>query len=172
MSDTKIITRFEMTRPDELVEARPVEGVYLAEVTDPAGTDLERIRRLHDDIAAPHRWSSLSWSPERWQRWLEASDLHHWSIQRHGTDIGWGCLRQHTDGEVELDSFGLLPATIGNGYGGHALTLLTRQAWARMAVPSGPGLLWLTTTNWDHPHAAANYRARGFRATTTRSATL
>lgn len=62
-------------------------------------------------------------------------------IQRHGTDIGWGCLRQRSAGEVEIDSFGLLPALIGRGCGGHALTLLARQAWARMAVPSGAGLL-------------------------------
>lgn len=170
MLNTKIVTRFEMNRARELVEARLVDGVGLAAVLDPSGEDLDRLRWLHDQIATPHRWSSLAWSRDRWQRWLESADLHHWTIQRDGVDIGWGCLRRHRDSEIELDSFGLLPAWIGYGYGGHALTLLVREAWAQMVERAGDGLLWLTTTNWDHPYAAANYRARGFRATASRPA--
>jgi GNAT superfamily N-acetyltransferase len=67
------------------------------------------------------------------------------------------------EGDVEIKSFGLLPAFIGQGLGGHLLTVAVERAWA----PAGDGGLgatrvWLHTCTHDHPHALQNYRARGF----------
>lgn len=163
-AEPKVVTRFEMTRREDLVPARPLPDVRLVEAADPAGEDQDRIRRLHDQLAAPHGWSSLRWPTSTWNHWLRSQDLRHWYIQHGGADIGWGCLRRHGRAEIELDTFGLLPQSIGHGYGGHALTLFIQQAWGQMGTH---GLLWLTTTTRDHPHAARNYRARGFRPTAT-----
>jgi GNAT superfamily N-acetyltransferase len=142
--------------------------VTLTPVDQPAGRDFIMLRALHDRIAAAHHWSSLTWSKQRWIDWLDDADLHHWWIKLHDDLIGWGCLRRHTGPEVEIDTFGIVPEHIGRGYGGYALSILTDIAWRLHGHGTGSGAgaavrrVWLHTSTWDHPHALANYRERGF----------
>jgi GNAT superfamily N-acetyltransferase len=63
-------------------------------------------------------------------------------------------------GEVEVDTFGLLPDHIGQGMGGHFLTVGVRLAWA---VAPAVSRVWLHTCSRDHGHALPNYERRGFR---------
>jgi hypothetical protein len=54
-------------------------------------------------------------------------------------------------GEVEVDTFGLLPDHIGQGIGGHFLTVGVRLAWA---VAPAVLRVWLhTSSSRDHRHA-------------------
>ena len=59
---------------------------------------------------------------------------------------------------VEIAYFGLLPQCIGQGLGGHLLTVAIERAWQM-----GATRVWLHTSTRDHPLALANYQARGLR---------
>jgi len=157
--DRQAVTHLEMTAADQLRSARPVHGLELPPIQDPGGSDLTLLRSVHDALAAAHLWSSLAWSEQQWREWVGDAALRHWWIRVGNDTIGWGCLRAHPDDEMEIDSFGIVPDAIGHGYGGYALTLLTRIAWE-----SAPSVrrVWLHTSTWDHPHALANYHSRGF----------
>jgi hypothetical protein len=63
-------------------------------------------------------------------------------------------------GEVEIETFGLVPEFIGKGLGGYALTLGVQRAWN--LVP-GVRRIWLHTSSLDHPGALPNHQRRGFR---------
>jgi ribosomal protein S18 acetylase RimI-like enzyme len=68
------------------------------------------------------------------------------------------------DGDVEIKSLGLLPRFIGQGLGGHLLTVAVERAWAPIEDGGmGATRVWLHTCTHDHPHALHNYQARGFR---------
>jgi GNAT superfamily N-acetyltransferase len=167
-SNPKVIINLHMTSRDQLSWATPVQGLAVTPMDDPTGRDFAELRAVHDRIAAAHHWSSLTWSGQQWIDWLDDETKHHWWIKLHGTVIGWGCLRRHPGPEVELDTFGILPEHIGHGCGGHALSLLTDIAWRLSDPGPTPGTttavrrVWLHTSSWDHPHALANYRRRGF----------
>ncbi|SIM87573.1 GNAT family N-acetyltransferase [Micromonospora cremea] len=168
MHSEKLITCLQMTSPGQLRWARAVEGLALVPVKDPAGDSLSQLQEVHDRIALAHRWSSLAWSRQNWVDWLSDPALQHWWIHVNDKLAGWGCLRWHSGPEVELDTFGLRPEYIGHGYGGYSLSLLTHAAWNLLGPQNGVELggrtrrAWLRTSSWDHPHALANYRARGF----------
>lgn len=160
----------QMLEPAELRPAQPVACLTLVRVRDPVGRDADVLRDLHDEIARPHHWSSLAWSNDRWRRWLTTQEQHHWFIVLDEARIGWACLQRHGDEEVEIDNFGLVPAAIGRGYGGAALTMLVQTAWGLVTEGETEpgerctrGRLWLRTSSFDHPNAVANYKARGFQ---------
>lgn len=62
--------------------------------------------------------------------------------------------------EVEIVSFGLLPAFHGQGLGGPALTWAVDLAWTASGTPVSR--VWLHTNSFDHPRALVNYEKRGF----------
>jgi len=129
MLPEKVVTHLQMTNASQLRPARTICGLVVTPVEDRAGQDQALLRSVHDRIAPVHRWSSLAWSQRQWQDWLSDPRLHHWWIKLNDGVIGWGCLREHSGPEVELDTFGIVPEDIGHGYGGYALTLLTQTAW-------------------------------------------
>ena len=75
-----------------------------------------------------------------------------------GSPAGYFELEGQPGGNVEITSFGLLPAYIGRGLGGHLLTVAIEKAWQM-----GSSRVWLHTCSLDHPGALANYCARGFQ---------
>ena len=163
------VTYLRMPNPRQLRPSRPVEGLELGQVDDPSGIGTPVLRALHDQIAAPHHWSSLSWSDGRWKEWLTTPGLQHWYVEFRGRRIGWACLQRHSATEVEIDNFGLIPSVVGQGFGGPALTRLTRIAWDLIVEEGIPAeesaaapCVWLHTSSFDHPHALPNYQARGF----------
>ncbi|MGH4015810.1 MAG: GNAT family N-acetyltransferase [Pseudonocardiaceae bacterium] len=151
------VTYLEITSPDQLIPGRvPFADVTLESVDV---TALPLIRSTHDRVAAPHHWPSLTWSEQQWLNLLSRPGVRSW-IARIGGDVaGLVQLERHTEGDVEIIKFGLVPEFVGRGFGGHLLTLATRLAWEVAGVER----VWLHTSSLDHPHALGNYRSRGFR---------
>ncbi len=93
-------------------------------------------------------------------------------IEINGEIGGFFELEYHGKGDCEITVFGLVPELVGNGFGGHALTVCTKESWnvnsdKNPDVPIvGDGQkitrVWLHTCTLDHPHALQNYLSRGF----------
>jgi len=98
-----------------------------------------------------------------------------WLATVHGMPAGYAELdpQPGDDGlQVEIAYFGLVPAFVGRGLGGHLLTTGLRAAWSlpeRWPALGPVGRVWLHTCSLDGPGALPNYLARGLRvyATTT-----
>lgn len=155
----KLVTYFEMVRPEQLRPAPEIAELEVLRLSD-AAAQAERIRLQHDAIATPHHWSSLArdWRSEATAEMLAAPGRSDWIATVAGRDVGWGALVEE-GGDVEIVAFGVRADAVGHGYGGAFLTALLRAAWAR--VEPG-GRVWLHTSSWDHPNAEPNYVARGF----------
>ncbi len=163
----EVVTYLEMTAPHQLRPARPAAAdVDLLRV----GPDLtESYARAANRVAAPHGWTSLDWSPARWDAFFAWYDLRAWLIRANGEPVGVLAMAGQPDGNVEILTFGLVPEMVGQGVGGHALTMSVRIAWNSVDDDLAPvRRVWLHTSSLDHPHARRNYRARGFRPFWTR----
>lgn len=153
----EIVTYLEMTARTDLVAAEPVPGLAL--------DLLDRGDRLVIDlqvrIGAPHGWGCATRTGEEWISWLAARpDRQYWRLSFEGEPAGMVAYDIRSTGEVEIETFGLVPEFVGRGLGGYALTLGVRQAWN---LTPAVERIWLHTSNLDHPNAMANYRRRGFR---------
>jgi GNAT superfamily N-acetyltransferase len=148
-----LVTFVEMLAPDQLRPGRPAPRLAIR-----AEHDVSLIRSIHDRVGTPHQWSSLSWSNQRWAEELARPDLHYWVGWVGQEPVGLLALSTPADGDCEIDTFGLVPEHIGQGLGGHFLTVAVRLAWKL-----GATRVWLHTSSRDHRHALANYLARGFR---------
>lgn len=160
----KLVTFLEMTDPGQLRPATAVTGLEVVRL-EGASLQQDRVRRLHDAVAIPHLWSSVGRFDERWRRWSEEPTRSHWVAVAGDRDVGWGSLVVDPDGDIEIRSFGIRCDLIGHGYGGAFLTELVRRAWQQLVpgrTEARATRVWLHTSSWDHPHALANYRARGF----------
>ncbi|MGH8822919.1 MAG: GNAT family N-acetyltransferase [Jiangellaceae bacterium] len=157
----QVVTYLAMTSPDQLRPGRlPPVALDLRRQTRPA----RAVRAVHDRIARPHHWSSLSWSEAQWEQYLNYRHLHHWIAWVGDHEAGLISLRFLPRGEVEIDTFGLVPEYVGQGFGGNLLALAVRLAWDFETSGAGPvRRVWLHTSSLDHPHALPNYRSRGFR---------
>jgi hypothetical protein len=124
-------------------------------------------------------WPSLKgtktippWTQCQWVDHLKRIGVQAYVIEINGEIGGFFELEYHGNGDCEITVFGLVPELIGNGLGGHALTVCTEQAWnvnsdKNSDAPTvGDGQtvtrVWLHTCTLDHPHALQNYLARGF----------
>ena len=153
----EVLTYLHMRSPDELRPAPPVQ-VDVEVLEQDRFSPL--VRGLTIGIGTAHGWSSQQWSEERWEHYLAQPHLRHWVAAVAGAPSGLLSLHVQPDGDVEIDTFGLLPCRLGQGIGGHFLTLGARLAWAAAPLVSR---VWLHTSTRDHPHALPNYERRGFR---------
>lgn len=122
-------------------------------------TDLETVRRVTLAIGAPYQWPSTTWNDENLVDYLARDDLRHWTAELEGDQVGLVSLRFGVD-EVEIDTFGLVPAHVGRRLGGAFLILATEVAWRESPQARR---VWLHTSSQDHPRALANYERHGFR---------
>lgn len=155
---TGIITYYvEMNHPDELRPAREsalVLELRQVEIPSPAYN-----RFLYATVGQAWAWiDRLAWSEEEWLHYLNRADLQTWVAYVQGTPAGYFELERQADANVEIVYFGLMPQFIGQGIGGQLLTLAVERAWQMSATR-----VWLHTCSKDHPHALANYEARGFK---------
>lgn len=151
-------TYLEMTSFDQFVPA-PVpehEELRLEECTERRQT----VRSLQLEIGKPHNWPRARWDEKSWQHYLSQPSRRHWIAKLSGLEVGLLSLDFGPDGDVEIDTFGLLPEYVGRGLGGRFLTLGVRLAWT---LDADVKRLHLSTTTNDHPHAIVNYKRRGFR---------
>jgi GNAT superfamily N-acetyltransferase len=147
----------EMRQPEDL-RGRPAPQadvmVARAEIPSP-----EFSRFLYTAVGGDWYWTDrLTWDYDDWSRHLARPEVETWVAYASGTPAGYFELKAPGDGDVEIISFGLLPAFIGRGIGGYLLTVAVQRAWAL-----GASRVWLGTCSLDGPHALANYQARGFR---------
>ncbi|MET8848800.1 GNAT family N-acetyltransferase [Amycolatopsis sp. NPDC004625] len=151
----EIVTQLEMTAADQLNPAPAVDGVAVRAV--PPGP---LIRELHVLIGTPYRWPSVARGDEDWDRWLAEPGRQYRLVEYRGEVAGAADFEPQPGGVVEITTFGLVPAFVGKGLGGYALTLVVADAWA---LP-GTRRVWLHTSTLDHPNALPNYLRRGFRS--------
>lgn len=154
MSD-EIITYLSMHTPAALAwPARtPAFSLTRQQPIDPG-----QLAALYHRVGANYHWTDrASWTHADWRARSRAPGVSLW-LARAADLIGFVELAVDTAGDVEIAYFGLLPAFIGRGFGGGVLAAGVEQAWQW----PGARRVWVHTCNFDHPHALANYRARGF----------
>jgi GNAT superfamily N-acetyltransferase len=156
-AETKTTYTLEMRSPGDL---RPVR------VSLP-GLRIERMQVvlpefnafLHTVVGSDYRWGGHSdWGKDEWTAYVHREELETWVAYTDGTPAGYFEIEKCPEGDVQIKNIGLLPAFIGQGLGGHLLTVAVERAWAW-----GATRVWLHTCTHDHPHALCNYIARGFR---------
>lgn len=150
------------TSPADLRPAASVDvAVTRAEVVSP-----ELNRFLYSSVGGDWHWvDRLGWTWQQWHDCLARPGVETWVAYLRGTPAGYVELDGTVDGEVEIAYFGLLPAFVGQGIGGHLLTVGIRRAWELASRR-----VWLHTCSLDGPTARANYEARGmslYRTETT-----
>lgn len=151
----------EMTSVDDVVPSREVTALIIEAVDPPNG---EINQRFYRDVGASWQWTDRApWSVENWKDYVDDEALKTWLFKIDGVAIGYGETRNEA-GDVEVVYFGLLPAYVGCGYGGAALTMLLQAAWSQL----GARRVWLHTCDEDHPNALRNYQRRGLRHYDTR----
>ncbi|WP_433331005.1 GNAT family N-acetyltransferase [Spirillospora sp. CA-294931] len=161
----EIVTYVEMTSPEELNPAAPVPDLLL----EPLERNVPVIHDLVRRIGSPYRWESAERTEEGWDAWFAASpDRAFWMLSFKGEPAGMVGYDVHQDGDVEIETFGLLPEFVGKGLGGFALTMAIQRAW--QLTPAATRV-WLHTSTLDHPNALPNYHRRGFRTFKTEEGT-
>lgn len=157
------VTRWHlaMDQPTDLRAARvPAVEPLMMRVTAPAP---ELGRFFYTAVGWRWHWvDRLRWSVDEWQRLHTRQGFEFWTAWQGGAPVGYYELDRRGDGTTEILLFGLLPAFIGRGLGGHLLTHAIRRGWE-----SGTQRLVLNTCSLDHPAARDAYLARGFRVERT-----
>lgn len=159
-------TYLDITDPANLVPARPPAealDIRRAELPSP-----EFSRFLYTAVGGDWHWTDrLSWTWRDWSELLARPGAETWVAYRRGTPVGFIELATvPTAADAEIAYFGLLPAYLGRGFGGHLLTEGIRRAWTR--GERWPGLpttarVWVHTCSLDGPAALTNYTKRGLR---------
>ena len=149
-----IVSFLEMRSPDQLHPAGATDlEVRRAEVPAP-----ELNRFFYTAVGGDWFWvEKLPWTYAQWRAFVDRPGFSTWVASLRGTPAGYFELERLADGAVEIAHFGLLPAFVGQGHGGHLLTIAVREAWAL-----GATRVQLNTNERDHPRALANYLKRGF----------
>lgn len=149
-------TYLQMCSAEDLRPAStPVVTVEVQELAP--GSPLIRSTTL--GIGRDHQWPSLDWDDRQWRTYLKRPHLRHWIARIQGAPAGLLSLDVPTGGAVEIDTFGLQPGYVGQGIGGHFLTVGVRLAWT---LSANVQRVWLHTSSLDHPNALPNYERRGF----------
>jgi GNAT superfamily N-acetyltransferase len=147
----------EMLAPTELVaKPAPRPDAAVAKVETPLP---ELNRFFYTAVGGDWYWiDRLPWTLARWRQYLDRPELETSIVSVAGVPAGYFELESQPEGNVELAYFGLLPAFVGGGLGGFALSEAVRRAWR-------PGVrrVWVHTCSLDHPQALRNYQRRGFR---------
>lgn len=146
-----------MDQPADLRPARrPDVEPVITRVTAPAP---ELGRFFYTAVGWRWQWvDRLPWRLVEWERLHARPGFEFWTAWLGGAPAGYYELDRHEDGTTEILLFGLLPAFIGRGLGGHLLTHAIRRGWERETRR-----LVLNTCSLDHPAARDAYLARGFR---------
>jgi GNAT superfamily N-acetyltransferase len=157
----EIVTFLEMTSPGQLRPGRTATSVTLAATTR---DDEPLVRETIVRVGTPYRWPSSVWTDSAWADWFADARRDSFLLRAGAEVAGIVETQAHPPHDVEITSFGLVPERVGTGIGGHALTLAVELAWT-LVHPAVEDVrrVWLHTSTLDHPHALANYRARGFR---------
>ena len=146
-----------MTARDQLNPAAMISGLSLY----PLERDSPLVVDLQVKIGAPYNWPSTRRTEEEWMVWFANHPKRKFYLLAfEGDPAGIVSYDFHPGGEIEIETFGLLPEFVGKGLGGYALTLGIQRAWELVPVVNR---VWLHTSTLDHSNALSNYHRRGFR---------
>ena len=155
---TDITTYYlEMTDPGAMrPKPNPISSLAIEQVQHPSP---EFNRFLYTAVGGGWHWAArLPWSYRQWLDLVDRPEFQTWVAYVSGSPAGYFELEGQSGSNVEITCFGLLPGYIGQGLGGHLLTVAIEKAWQMDA-----SRVWLHTCSLDHPKALANYCARGFQ---------
>jgi GNAT superfamily N-acetyltransferase len=158
MPATSVTTyHLEMLDPRELRPKRSSRGDVTLSLIHPPMPELNRF--FYTAVGADWYWlERLPWTFADWLAYLHRPELETWMLAVQGTPAGYFELEAQAESSVEIRYFGLLPAFVGAGLGGHLLTCAIERGFA-----IGAKRVWVHTCTQDHPQALANYQARGLR---------
>jgi GNAT superfamily N-acetyltransferase len=150
-------TYLEMKSPSELRPATtPQPAPRIERLAD---CTVEFFRYLYEEVGRAYHWTDrIAWSDETIRTYLTTPGVSVWLMSGESAPAGYFELRKHEDRSVEIAYFGLLPESIGRGWGKYLLTQAVQSAWQL-----GTHRVWLHTCTLDHPAALPNYLKRGFR---------
>ena len=118
---------------------------------------------FHDVIGSRYNWGGREgWTLDDWKNFVDRDALETWVTYWSDAPAGYFEIETQPDGSQRILCFGLLESFIGQRLGGYLLTECCQRCWHREA-----NRIWLRTCTYDHPHAIANYKARGFRLVET-----
>ena len=131
-------------------------GLGIRRVPNP---DPEFCRYLYQAVG--HNWYWVDRLPMKiddWQARFSDPTISLWVLELDGTLSGYFELEEKSGEETIIVYFGLIPAAVGKGFGGHLLTVALETAFRL-----GASRVTLDTCSLDHPHALDNYKARGMK---------
>jgi hypothetical protein len=161
MASEETITYLEMTSPDQLrPSAHSTEADFQLK-TASARSARRAYVRIFEPLGQARR---LVWTESEWAEELSLPGVQAWIAQIASRVAGLVELEASPGGDVGIVVFGLIPERIGQGLGGHFLTVVTRMTW-ELTSPDGTATrrVWLQTSSHDHTNALPNYESRGFR---------
>ena len=158
--ETLVTTYLEMRSPNELRKpARELSAEQL-EVRELIAPNWSFNREMYFKVGEPWRWiDKRPWTDEQWRDYATDPNLRTYAGYANGKLAGYYELHRSPEDGTEIAYFGLLPEFVGRGIGSALLTSAVENAWRWEPAPSR---VWVHTCNRDHPHALANYAARGF----------
>ncbi len=152
-----VTTYLEMLSPEHLLPKRCADGRL--QIRERAEGDWRFNRDLYFAVGADWAWTDKrGWTHEQWQEYGLATELQTFGGYCGEALAGYYELGRDGDGGIEIAYFGLLPAFVGKELGGALLTDAIEQAWRTTPAVNR---VWVHTCTCDHPHALANYQARG-----------
>lgn len=114
---------------------------------------------LFAGVGLPWRWySRLKWPVAQWEEYFAANEVKTFMGFSGNKLAGYYELEFQEKNNVEIKFFGLLPAYIGEGFGGILLSHAIKSAF-----DNGAERIWLHTCSNDSNAALGNYLSRGFR---------
>lgn len=117
-------------------------------------------REMYFKVGEQWRWiDKRPWTDEQWRDYATGPNLRTFAGYANDRLAGYYELHRDPEKGIEIAYFGLLPEFVGRGLGGALLTTAIENAWTWEPTPAR---VWVHTCNRDHPHALANYEARGF----------
>jgi len=150
------VFHLEMNAANEHLRTALPDELSIAEAEIKQG---EFNRFMYGFVGADWEWNErLSWSPAQWQAYAESEKLRTWVATSRGSIAGYYELQSQPESTVELKYFGLVPHSIGKGFGRAMLSHAIDSAWQWGKTER----VWVHTCTLDHPSALSNYKARGF----------
>lgn len=144
----------EMRSPDLLKGKDLPAELGIAEVLE---NQADASRQLYHLVGKRWLWTDkLDWSDKQWREYTLSENLRTWVMSCKGKVAGYFELSREA-ADVEIIYFGLTGDFLDKGWGGSLLTEAIRAAWNWQ----GTKRVWVHTCTLDHPHALANYLARG-----------
>lgn len=152
-----IVTYLEMYRLPAVMPAKPLPGLSLDRVHEPA---LDWYLPLFRRIGEEWLWfSRLVMRDERLRTILDAPTTALYALREDGRDIGMVELDWSGRPNCEIVFLGLIPEAFGGGRGAWMM-----RRTQEIAFDEGAERLWLHTCTQDHPSAMPFYLKHGFRA--------